>query len=123
MAEKKTEREEAAELFGDRADNVRRLSKGGETVWVDKGSDTEAKYLDEGWKGEGAGSKKPSEAPEPPQSGDPAAAFAAELSTTSPSLGTEPTSEPGLPSPPVPLEGKAPTTPAAGKAGPKAGKK
>jgi len=118
MAEKKTEQEEAAELFGDRADSVRRLSKGDAVVWVDKGSDTEAKYLADGWHGEGAGSKKPSEAPEPPQTGDRSEAFSQELSTTSPSVGTEPTSEPGLPSPKVPLEGKPPTAPA-GKPGPK----
>src|SRR5688500_14085854 len=100
MVEKKTEEQEARELFGDRADSVRKLSKGDGEVWVDKGSETEAKYLDDGWHGAGAGSKKPSEAPEPPQSGDRSAAFAEELSTAQPSSpGTEPTSEPGLPAP------------------------
>lgn len=116
MTEKK---EDEAPDWGDRADSVRKLTKGKDSVWVDKGSDTEAKYLEDGWKGEGAGSKKPSEAPEPPQSGDRSEAFAQELSTAPPSTATTPTSEPGLPAPPEPLEPKPPTVMTRNKPGPK----
>lgn len=94
MAEKK---DDEAPDWGERSESVRKLAKGKDEVWVDKGSETETAYLADGWKGEGVGSKKPSEAPELPQSGDRSVAFVQELSTASPSTGTEPTSEPGLP--------------------------